>query len=279
MSSANLSIMQAGYCTMPEHVVLPDRPWKPVPFPAMFALIEHPKFGPMLFDTGYSPRFFEQTRRYPNKLYAKVTPVTLNESEYAVHQLEARGIRPQDIERVFISHFHADHIVALADFTQARYVYLPHAFDAVRNLRGLRAVTHAYLPGLIPADFMSRALPVDMAHPCSLPPEYAPFIQGYDLLGDESVIAAELPGHAIGQMGLFIRADDGEPYFLVADACWRSRAYQQNIAPHPITNLLFSDPKAYRQTLSHLHELHTTHPHVHVIPSHCVDTLAKYADA
>jgi glyoxylase-like metal-dependent hydrolase (beta-lactamase superfamily II) len=276
MSAVNLSIMQAGYCTQPEHIVLPDRSWKHVPFPAMFALIEHPRFGPMLFDTGYSPRFFEQTSRYPNKLYAQITPVYLKESELAVCQLAERGISPQDIGRIFISHFHADHIAALGDFTNANYVYLPHAFDAVRSLRGLPALSRAYLPGLIPPDFMSRSAPIDLAQPRALPPEYAPFAQGYDLLGDESVIAVELPGHATGQMGLFIRASDGEPYFLVADACWRSRSYQENIAPHRITNLLFSDPKAYRATLSHLHEFHGAHPHVHVIPSHCAETLARY---
>lgn len=276
MTSVRLTIMQAGHCTQPEHVVMPDRPWKHIPFPAMFALIEHPRFGPMLYDTGYSFRFFDETAHYPNKFYAQMTPIHLKEAELAVCQLAERGIRPKDIERVFISHFHADHIAALGDFPRAQYMYLPHAFDAVRSLRGFRALTRAYLPGLIPENFTTRSMPVDLAHPCSLPSEYAPFTLGFDLLGDESLIAVELPGHATGQMGLYVRAEIGEPYFLVADACWVSRAYQENVAPHALANLLFTDPTTYRTTLRNLHDFHHAHPHVHVIPSHCAETLARY---
>jgi glyoxylase-like metal-dependent hydrolase (beta-lactamase superfamily II) len=278
MSAVKLSIMQAGYCTHPEHIVLRGGRWKGIPFPAMFALIEHPHFGPMLFDTGYSQRFFEETRRYPNKLYTQITPVTLREDQLAVCQLEARGIRPQHIERVFISHFHADHVAALGDFPKAQYTYFSHGYDAVRSLRGLSALKNAYLPGLIPADFVDRGVPVSMADRAALPPEYAPFTHGIDVFGDESVIAVELPGHAAGQMGLFLRGNDGDAYLLAADACWLERAYQENRPPHVLANMLFSDAKAYRETLEALHEYHQRQPGVHIIPSHCAETLARFAE-
>src|SRR5687767_10160459 len=193
--SVKLTLLKAGFCTNPEHIVIRRGYWKHIPFPAMFALIEHARFGVMLYDTGYSQRFFDETRRYPNKLYAQITPVHLKEDEVAICQLEARGIRAQDVERVFISHFHADHVAALGDFTHASYVHFPHAYEAVRNLRGIKALSKAYLAGLIPSDFEQRRSPIPMAQAINLPPEYAPFTRGYDLLGDESVIAVELPGH------------------------------------------------------------------------------------
>ena len=269
-----IAILHAGYCTCPEHIAIRGGAWKHIRFPAMFALLEHPRLGAMLFDTGYSYRFFDATRKLPYSLYRHATPVTLHEEDLAVNQLSTFDIRPRDISRVFISHFHADHVAALTDFDRARYVYLPHAYDSVRFTRGLMAVRRAYLPSLIPSDFDSRAAPVDMTHPVNLPPEYAPFTRGYDLLGDESILAVELPGHAHGQMGLFVR-DARQTYFFVADAAWQARSFRENRPPHPIANLLFPDPKAYRETLGTLHSFHQLHPSVKIIPSHCEETITS----
>ncbi len=276
MSAVTLSIFTAGFCTCPEHIVLQGGRLTSIPFPAMFTLFEHPRFGPMLFDTGYSYRFFDETRRLPNRLYRIATPVTLREEQLAINQLAARGIRPTDITRIFISHFHADHIAALGDFPHARYTYLPKAYDAVKDLRGLRAVSRAYLPGLVPGDFYQRAEPVAESLLKSLPPEFFPFTSGFDLLGDESLLAVELPGHASGQMGLFARATDGVPYFFVADAAWQTTSILENRAPHPLANLLFDEPQAYRKTLTNLHQLHKTWPDVNIIPSHCAQVLSRF---
>lgn len=272
-----ISVLHAGYCTSPEHIAIQGGAWRRVHFPAMFALFEHPRFGAMLFDTGYSYRFFEETRTFPNRLYRWLTPLTLREEDLAINQLSAFNIRPCDITHIFISHFHADHVAALADFDIARYVYLPHAFDALRCLRGFGAVRRAYLPGLIPGDFDERSAPVNLSKPRVLPLEYAPFAMGYDLLGDESIIAVELPGHAIGQMGLFARDDNQQTFFFVADAAWLKQAVQENRPPHKIANRLFSDPKSYRATLSKLHTYHLNHPSVHLIPSHCEETIRASA--
>jgi glyoxylase-like metal-dependent hydrolase (beta-lactamase superfamily II) len=269
-----VTILHAGYCTCPEHIALRGGSWKHVRFPAMFALLEHPRHGALLFDTGYSYRFFDATRKLPYSLYRHATPVKLTESDLAINQLSTFNLRPRDISRVFISHFHADHVAALADFDRARYVYLPRAYDAVRFTRGLGAVRRAYLPGLIPGDFDTRATPVEVTRPVNLPPEYAPFIRGYNLLGDESLLAVELPGHAHGQMGLFVR-DAEQTYFFVADAAWQARSFRENRPPHPIANLLFPDPKVYRETLGSLHSFHQLHPSVKIIPSHCEETLSS----
>jgi glyoxylase-like metal-dependent hydrolase (beta-lactamase superfamily II) len=272
-----ITTLQAGYCTCPEHLAIRGGSWRSLPFPAMFALLEHPSFGPMLFDTGYSYRFFEETRSFPNLIYRWLTPVNLREEQLAVNQLAAIHLQPSDISHIFISHFHADHIAALADFDTARYIYLPQAYEAVRSLRGLRALKSAFLSGLIPGDFESRSHPVNMDQRCALPPEYAPFTVGYDLLGDASLLAVELPGHAAGQMGIIARSeinDQDQTFFFVADAAWLVRSINDDLPPHALANLFFTDPKAYRGTLSGLHKVKVNHPNFHIIPSHCAETLA-----
>jgi len=276
MTFVNVSIFTAGFCSCPEHIAILGGRRGKIRFPAMFALFEHPRFGPMLFDTGYSYRFFEETRHFPNRFYGMLTPVTLREEQLAINQLAMRNFRPADITKIFISHFHADHVAALGDFPQAKYVYLPQAFDSVRNLRGLRALSRAYLAELIPDDFLQRAEPVPISALRLLPPEYSPFTHGFDLLGDESLLAVELPGHATGQMGIFARKADGITDFFVADAAWLQRNIQENRPPHRIANLLFPDSSAYRATLARLHVLQKNSPHVHLIPSHCEQTLERY---
>ena len=274
LSGLRVTILNAGYCTCPEHFAIRGGQWRHIQFPAMFALLEHPRFGPMLFDTGYSFRFFEETRRFPNRLYRLITPVTLLEEQLAVNQLQARGIRPRDITRGFISHFHADHTAALGDFPRARFTYFPSAYAAVAHTSGLKALSRAFIPALIPPDFLERAAPVLPAQQGPLPPEYAPFKHGFDLLGDGSLLGVELPGHAIGQMGLIARSASQDVYFFVADAAWLGRSIQLNQPPHLITDLFFSQPSAYRATLQQLHSLQLNQPGLRLIPSHCAAVIA-----
>jgi glyoxylase-like metal-dependent hydrolase (beta-lactamase superfamily II) len=276
MTAVKVSIFAAGYCTCPEHLAIQGGRWRNIRFPAMFALFEHPRLGAMLFDTGYSYRFFDETRHFPERLYRLMTPVTLREEQLVVNQLATRGLKPSDINRVIISHFHADHIAALGDFPRAQYIYLPSAYDSVRNLRGRDALSRAHLPGLIPGDFAERAAPIDISVSRPLPSEYAPFTRGFDLLGDESLLAVELPGHAAGQIGLFARDERGTTYFFVADAAWLGQSIRQNRPPHRLTNFLFPDPAAYRATLTDLHTFQAKRPEVRVIPSHCEATLAEF---
>ena len=197
-----IDILHAGYCTAPEHIAIHGGRWRSIHFPAMFALFRHPKFGAMLFDTGYSYRFFDETKKFPKRFYRWMTPVTLHEKDLLVNQLSHFDFRLQDISRVFISHFHADHIASLPDLAWSRFVYIPHAYSGLRHLHPSQDMKHAFLRGLIPSDFDSRSQEVDMSKPILLSEEYAPFKTGYDLLGDESIIGVELPGHAHGQMGI-----------------------------------------------------------------------------
>jgi glyoxylase-like metal-dependent hydrolase (beta-lactamase superfamily II) len=91
------------------------------------------------------------------------------------------------------------------------------------------------------------------------------------------VIGVELPGHAYGQMGLFVRDENDKLFFFVADAAWLKQSVVENRPPHKIANFLFPDPEAYRETLKNLHTYHLTHPDTQVIPSHCEETISQFA--
>lgn len=271
-----LRMIQAGYCTHPERVVLGGGSWKSCRFPAMVGVIEHPTEGLMLFDTGYSHRFHEETSRFPNMLYARVTPVFYRPEDAAVTQLEAMGYKAEDVRAVFVSHFHGDHVAALDDFPQARFACSQDGYDTLRSLSGFAALTKGFLPGLVPADFAQRLMPFEACPEVDLTGRLDPFTRGYDLFGDGMLIAVPLPGHAVGHYGLLVETEKA-PVFLVGDACWTSRSYTELRLPSPLAQLIFSDKRAYAETLRGLHALHQERPEVTIVPSHCQDLWESFS--
>ncbi|MDJ0616565.1 MAG: MBL fold metallo-hydrolase [Calothrix sp. MO_192.B10] len=270
--SIQVNFFQGGYCTHPQAMVIRGGKWKTETFPSLFALISHPQAGAILFDTGYSQRFFPETRKFPFQLYALTTPVYLQAGESAVEQLQQHGLEPEAVQYIIISHFHADHIGGLQDFPNAKFICFQSAYQAVKSLRGIAALKAGFLAGLLPSNFEQRTIFVEQTDTISLPDEYSIFQTGFDLFADGSLIAVELPGHATGQLGLFFTDVDNQSYFLIADACWLSRAYQEFVQPHPIANLIFANSRDYVDTLHKIHQLHKSNPNLKIIPTHCRDT-------
>jgi glyoxylase-like metal-dependent hydrolase (beta-lactamase superfamily II) len=268
-------MIQAGYCTHPERVVLGSGSWQPCRFPAMVGVIEHPTEGLMLFDTGYSERFHAETSQFPNVLYARLTPVHYRPEDSALTQLDALGYRAEDVRHVILSHFHGDHIAALGDFPSARFYCSEDGYSALRSLKGFAALTKGFLPGLLPADFARRLKAFEAAPPVDLAGRLGPFKTGYDLFGDGMLVAVPLPGHADGHYGLLVESEKG-PVFLVGDACWTSRSFTELRLPSAVAQLIFSDKRAYAETLSGLHALSQERPEVLIVPSHCQELWESF---
>ncbi|WP_353056713.1 MBL fold metallo-hydrolase [Paenibacillus polysaccharolyticus] len=274
----------AGYCTHPEFLTLRGGSFRPVRFPAGFACILHPDHGPILLDTGYSSRFFEETARLPNALYRHITPVVFREEDSAVRFLKQIGLVPSDVRYVILSHFHGDHIAGAKDFPEARFIYLPRAYDSVRSLGSIAAVKAGFLAGLLPDDFIQRSLPVndpakrwaDMSETTGVKtPSGFPWEEVYDLFGDGSLLGVEVSGHAEGMMGLLLRTEQHD-YFLCADAVWSSRAFREQRRPHALAGIIMSDRQEYRQNFDKLVHLHQQFPGLRIVPSHCQEALSAW---
>src|SRR4051794_18292513 len=107
MPLQRVTFLNGGHCTQWSYLA-GGRSWRRIRFPAVFVYLEHPEHGGALIDTGYSPHFFEATRTFPERLYRWITPVRLDARKQAPAILEAHGISPDRVRRIFISHFHAD---------------------------------------------------------------------------------------------------------------------------------------------------------------------------
>ncbi len=212
-----------GHCTQIEKMVHRKGSYKKIVFPATCALIKHPTQGYFLFDTGYSRYVLEDAPF----LYELTTPIVFNEKDSLVNQLKMLGVTPEEIKAIIISHFHADHIGGLRDFPNAKFICSKEAFDSIQQLKGIKALLAAFIPTLLPADFSKRVQ----------------IIESNDLLGDESLVVIDLPGHAPGQIGLMIE----QRVLLAADACWTSSAYKKYLLPHPLSRLIIHDYDALKK--------------------------------
>lgn len=273
----SISFLTAGSTEQLEKFVNPvTGKWRKITFPSTVAVIEHATKGILLFDAGYSPRFFESTKYFPEKIYALITPVKIPPEETAVAKIKKLGLRISDVNHVVLSHFHADHIGGAADFTSANYVYSRRELHYFKNLSRIGQVKSGFIAGLLPGDLEDRSVAADEF---STPlPELGDGWQGKDLFDDESVFAVPLPGHTLGQIGLYVRDAKGKSYLLVADAAWLEASFQQNIPPMGLVQEIFFHKKEYGATLKKIHDLYCKHRFggkLEIVTCHCEATLHR----
>ncbi len=263
----DFEILEAGYCTHPKGIVLPGSSFSSMRFPANVALITHPQEGVVLFDTGYSARFHDLTKKLPEKLYALVTPVSIDSGSSALELLKKKGIQARDVRHLILSHFHADHVGGAVDFPSATIHADRSAFRKIHSMPRLSQVLSGYLSGLFPETIepRMRSFTENKLVPTSIPQ----FPEGYDLFGDGSAIAIELPGHALGHWGLLIRKSDGTRALFLADAAWTHETYREKRYPSSITRLIFSDTEIYRDTIDRIHDVWESDLGIEMIPCHC----------
>ncbi len=272
LNKVALRLFDTGYCSNFEKMAAAEKPFVLTRFYAMVGLIEHPKQGPILFDTGYSSHLINLCRKFPYCCYSWFAPIKSDPKLNAAMQLERFGYRPADIKTVILSHFHPDHIGGVCDFPNAQYYASQNAFSHFRKYSWSSGIKHLFFPRLLPQDFETRLIS-HAANPIKIP--FKPFSEGYDLFGDQSIIAVDLPGHALGQFGVFLKTSS-QTVFLCADACWQSSNYLNLEYPLSITKAAIQDYTAFCETLKKLNELKHNHPEIEVIPTHCLEMWEKY---
>lgn len=268
MKEVKLSLQYAGYCLAKESHAIKGGQKKEIKFHALFGLIQHPEKGWVLYDTGYTERFHEATRKYPNKIYAKMTKVFIRPEEEVIAQIRAIGIEPEEIQHVIITHFHGDHTAGLKDFPNATFYCSQKAFTQLENVSDFWAFSKGILKDFIPSDFNNR---VQIIEEVAQKQEDIIFGHRYDLWGDDSIYTVDLPGHAAGQIGIQVQTNKHQ-YFLIADACWLKKSYTDLVLPSPIVKLFFDSWKDFKNSLTNVHLYHQANPDVIIIPTHCEES-------
>jgi glyoxylase-like metal-dependent hydrolase (beta-lactamase superfamily II) len=274
-----ITFMECGHCVSKENMMLKGAGKEKVKIPVLVGLIEHPVHGNILFDTGCSERFYEVTSKWPAKLTALLLPTVVKPEESAKAQLAAKGIAPEDINYIIVSHFHVDHICGLKDFPNARFVCSAAALENARSSKGWSMIKKGVIPDLLPNDLVQRSWIFDKDKNVSVK-SLDVFESCFDLFGDDSIRLVALPGHHTGQFGAILKDASGTELFLCADACWLSDSYRENRLPPSLAKLLISDWKAYKNTIGLLHNFYKKFPEIAIVPTHCRkthDALGLYA--
>lgn len=266
MAVESWHVLRVGACRHPEFMAKRGGHLCSVSFPALVGLIFHSD-GPILFDTGYHPRFFAATEDFPERFYRWATPVQYGPDDSLEGQLKGFGLAPEDVRMVVVSHFHGDHVAGLAAFPQARVWCARAGFERLHQGSRFGRVRQGLLSALVPADIVPSFYEDRPLTP--LPSEMLPFSTGADLMGDGSVMAIELPGHCPGHWGLWIAPG----VLFIGDAAWSLAAITDDAPPPAITTGLLGDTEVYRQTLRDLKKLVGK---VEIIPSHCEVTARKW---
>jgi N-acyl homoserine lactone hydrolase len=141
-------------------------------------LLEHEQ-GPILIDTGD----LAATRDAP------IARFSITREQEIDRQLAALGLSPDDLRLVVLTHLHGDHINGLA------------------RLRGARTLASADALSHGGARKLARR-GID-ATPLALTAEpFGAFARSAALTDDRSVVAVPVPGHARGQIAVFVVEDD-----------------------------------------------------------------------
>lgn len=275
MKNVSFKALKVGSCTHPQCMAARGTGFKSVEFPSLCFLIQHPDMGYILYDTGYESYFFEETSSFPNKLYALVTPVNLPEEQCLKNQLKALGLTFDDIKHVIISHFHADHIAGIKNFTQSKYICFSDDLQKYKSMNSIKQLTKAFLKGLLPSDFEQRMIDANKTSKSSFTLEGFPEV--FDIFGDDSLLAVPLTGHTEKQLGLIFQ-ENNHKYFLVADSIWGIDYLVNNQRPSSLTGLIMDNKKNFNDTFDKLRYILFNRRDITMIPSHCNKTYLQLKD-
>lgn len=271
MAFTECHILDTGYCLTPESALFQRGSWKWGRCHCLVALLHHPTEGWGLWDTGYAPRMWTETQRFPYRIYRFGTPLPRQPDRSILSQLPGLGIAAGDVRWIVLSHLHGDHAAGIHDFPGARLIAARSAYDYATSLRGLAAVRKGYVPALFPGDFADRAEFIDQftgdaleGMGCSV-----------DLFGDGAARLFPLRGHARGQIGMLAETTRGA-FLFPADACLHRISVRDGRLPGIITNIIADEPAQIAPTVQRLAAFARARPHVAVVPTHCPEAYWEY---
>jgi glyoxylase-like metal-dependent hydrolase (beta-lactamase superfamily II) len=228
----------------PERLVLRGGSWRPRTLAVRYGLYLSETAGPVLIDTGYTRHsLHEPGRSLGLRIYGRALRPQLIAEGQPEAVLSSFGLAPEDVTRVIVTHFHADHVSGLTLFRKARFLASAAGWNGLRSASGFQNLRHGLFPELLPTDFADRLDLIETQQPTRLPG----LPQGHDLLGDGALISLPLPGHADGHFGI-VFPHLPRPLLYAVDAQWHGLALPPARRPGYPSRLIAHDWRALQRS-------------------------------
>jgi glyoxylase-like metal-dependent hydrolase (beta-lactamase superfamily II) len=251
-----LHVFNTGVNKVSSLLVGEVNPWRPVPA----FVIEHPKYGLIVFDTGLSSKI----AKIGNKALHPITRMLFDtrslKDEDLPDQMQRDSLPPKKVNKVIFSHLHFDHIGNADAFTNATfYVGQDTDMEDMTRMEGFEpdfiAKLQEHRP-FVKIDF-SKGKP------------FATFKKAVDLLGDGSIIAVRGNGHLNGSISLFVRLPRGM-VLLTGDEVvhfdWLKSDDVQRIS---------KNPKRAAEVRNRVRLLEKLRPDILIFPGHDLPEISK----
>jgi N-acyl homoserine lactone hydrolase len=269
-ATVRLHPLRAGrYLTPPEHLHREEGRFSPlralgigvpeadlVNVPVGSFLVEHPGAGPLLVDTGMHPSVAVDPRANFGRLLARAfRDLSVDQASTAPALLRARGVEPDDVTVVVMTHLHADHASAASEFRNATLVVDQAEWAAST---AWDAVLHGYVRGQLDHALDWRTLDFDGPGSDS----FSAFGRALDLFGDGSVRCVHTPGHTAGHLSVVVRLRDREA-LLAGDAIYTMRTLRESRLPSRC-----EDWHHFRRSLREIQLYARQTPDALIVPTH-----------
>lgn len=227
-------------------------------FPAYCYILEHPD-GHIAVDTGMTSR--ARTPRIARRFVP--TPIATVEDEVGP-QMRAKGLRPEDVRLVIVSHLDWDHVGGVGHFPNAEILVHRPEFEFASTFGGKMR----YQPKLWPQTFAPKLFDLD-------PEPFGPFPQSKAVTDRGDITLVPIPGHSVAQVGTVVRTD-GATLFFGADHMLRQDWFVEDYANGRFVGLgLFFRSKAI-ETSKRIHEFISETPTI-LLPAHDAEAASRLA--
>lgn len=233
-----------------------------VEWPAYVYIVEHPE-GHIAIDTGMNARGWATpglTRRF------LPSAVIGSPEEEVGPQMRAKGLRPEDVRKVVLTHLDPDHVGGIEHFPQAEFlVHRPEYEFATTTFMGkLR-----YQPKSWPAAFAPTLYDLD-------PAPYGPFPESKAVTERGDIRLVPIPGHTVAQVGAILKID-GVALFFSADHVLRQDWFVEDYKAGNLLGLgSLGFPKRAIETSRRIHRFVEEMPTV-LLPAHDDQAPARLA--